>query len=208
MKYAVIFHADAESIYTIEYCRQNMHEIKFLILPKSANQDSIMFSDTSFEMIQFAARCMNFATKTAESDDELEEILSEEKNSVDGLAVGNIHSRMHYVKLSSMCKQHNRVFTATLWHQDKMQAISALVNNKYSMIIIRTNKMNADFLGQKIDRANIQAISDDTKAGGSFGTLVTAGPLYQQEIKIKSGYATMHDQYKGVYNISEICPLR
>lgn len=208
MRYAVIFHADAESVFTLECCRQNNHEITFLILPTSANQDSTMFSDTNSEMLQIAAKCTGIAVKAADSDDALDDILYSAKESIDGLAAGNIQSRLHYLKLSGMCKQHRLIFTPTLWHQDKSLAITGLLNQRYSMIITRTRKMNMDFLGKKIDSENIGAITEETKAGGSLGTLVTAGPIFKQEIKIKNGYATMRDKDTGAYDISEISPIK
>ncbi|MFA4819764.1 MAG: diphthine--ammonia ligase [Candidatus Aenigmatarchaeota archaeon] len=221
MRLAALISGGKDSIYAT-YLASKEHEITYAISMVSENPASYMFHFPNIHLVKQQAALMGIpllqkqtkGEKEKELDD-LEEAITSLKDEIDGVVTGALASSYQKMRIDSICKRHDLLSIAPLWHRDPVEYLHAALHDNFEIIIVgvAAPPLDAKWLGRKIDHECIDDLVTLNKKhgistvgeGGEFESLVLDCPLFLKKIHILRAETNWNEKERsGTFDIKEI----
>ena len=221
MRLAALVSGGKDSLYAA-YLASKEHSIEYIISIVSENPASYMFHFPNIHLVKTQASLMGIpliekrtkGEKEKELDD-LEEAIALLKDKIDGVVTGALASSYQKMRIDSICKRHDLLSIAPLWHRDPAEYLRAALRDKFEIIYVgvAAPPLNADWLGRKLDEKVIEELIELNRKhgisvvgeGGELDTLVLDCPMFIKKIKILHAEKNWNEKERnGTYDIKEI----
>ncbi|HLD38827.1 MAG TPA: diphthine--ammonia ligase [archaeon] len=221
MRLATLISGGKDSIYAT-YLASKEHEIAHAISMVSENPASYMFHYPNIHLVKQQAALMGLpliAKKTqGEKEkelDDLEDAIASLKGEIDGVVTGALASSYQKMRIDSICKRHDLLSIAPLWHRDPVEYLHAALHDNFEIIIVgvAAPPLDAKWLGRKIDHQCIDDLVALNKKhgihvvgeGGEFESLVLDCPLFLRKMEIVRAETNWNEKERsGTFDIKEI----
>lgn len=120
-----------------------------------------------------------------------------------GCVFGDIDLRAHRDWLETVCQLAGVEPIFPLWELDRRVIMDEFINAGFEAVIVATkgNIMGPEWLGRNLNAQFVKDVGDLQKTisvdlcgeGGEYHTLVTAGPLFKQRIKVTLAQPVLRD---------------
>jgi len=221
MRLAALISGGKDSIYAT-YLASKEHTVEYAISVVSENPASYMFHYPNIHLVTQQAALMGLpliAKKTkGEKEkelDDLEDAIASLKGEIDGVVTGALASSYQKMRIDSICKRHDLLSIAPLWHRDPVEHLHAALHDNFEIIIVgvAAPPLDAKWLGRKIDHQCIDDLVALNKKhgistvgeGGEFESLVLDCPLFLKKMEVVKAETNWSEKERsGTYDIKEI----
>ena len=221
MRLAALVSGGKDSIYAA-YLASKEHEITHLISMVSENPASYMFHFPNIHLVKTQAALMGVPltekhTKGIKEEelDDLEEAIASLKGEIDGVVTGALASSYQKVRIDSICKRHDLLSIAPLWHRDPVEYLRAALADGFEIIYVAVAAPPLDekWLGRKLDEKTIDELVQlnlrhgihPGGEGGELDSLVLDCPMFIRKIKVVHAENNWNEKERnGTYDIKEI----
>ncbi len=123
-------------------------------------------------------------------------------NNIHDGVFGDIDVEAHLTWVRRVCAAENVVPHHPLWHQERRQLLDEFIrlDFKATIVVVNENQLDGAFVGREIDR---QTVADLTAAGvdpsgelGEYHTVVTGGPIFRSELRLREKRRISNDGYR------------
>lgn len=221
MKLAALVSGGKDSLYAA-YLASKDHEIAYVISMISENPASYMFHFPNIHLVKTQASLMGIpliekktkGEKELELDD-LEDAIASLKGEIDGVVTGALASSYQKARIDSICKRHDLLSIAPLWHRDPAEYLRAALRDGFEIIYVGVAAPPLDerWLGRKLDEKVIEELIELNRKhgisivgeGGELDSIVLDCPMFMKKIEIISAEKNWDEKFRsGTYDIKEI----
>ena len=221
MKLASLVSGGKDSLYAA-YLASKEHTIEDIISMVSENPASYMFHFPNIHLVKEQASLMGIpliekktkGEKELELDD-LEDAIASLKGEVDGIVTGALASSYQKARIDSICKRHDLLSIAPLWHRDPVEYLRAALRDGFEIIYVgvAAPPLDEKWLGRKLDEKVIEELIELNRKhgihiggeGGETDSFVLDCPMFLKKIQIVHARKNWDEKSRsGTYDISEI----
>ena len=221
MRLAALVSGGKDSLYAA-YLASKEHEIAYVISMVSENPASYMFHFPNIHLVKTQASLMGIpliekktkGEKELELDD-LEDAIASIKGDIDGVVTGALASSYQKVRIDSICKRHDLLSIAPLWHRNPEEYLHAALADGFEIIYVAVAAPPLDekWLGRKLDEQAIEELVQLNLRhgihiggeGGELDSLVLDCPMFMKKIKVVHAEKHWNEKERnGTYDIKEI----
>lgn len=221
MKLAALISGGKDSLYAT-YLASKEHEIAYAISMVSENPESYMFHFPNVHLVKQQASLMGIplvekrtkGEKEKELDD-LEDAIASLKGEIDGVVTGALASSYQKMRIDSICKRHDLLSIAPLWHRDPPEYLRSALADGFEIIFVgvAAPPLDAKWLGRRLDEKAIEELVELNRKhgihiggeGGETESLVLDCPLFLKKIEVVQAETNWNEKEKsGTYDIKEI----
>lgn len=229
MKVVALISGGKDSCFNMMKCIENDHSIVALANLYPPNNimelDSYMYQSVGCNMIPLIAEAMGkvplyqkqilgkpisiedayIGAIIGDEVEDLFELLKEvkEKEGIEGVSVGAIHSNYQKVRVENICQRLGLEMLAYLWKLDQGDLLLEMIEKDVKAILIKVAALGLNFshLGKYLEDIRPHLLLMEDKyglnvcgEGGEFETLVLDCPLYKQSIQILESEIITHSK--------------
>ena len=221
MKLAALISGGKDSIYAT-YLADKQHEVEYAISMVSENPASYMFHFPNVHLVKQQAALMGLqliekktkGEKELELQD-LEDVIASLKGEVDGIVTGALASSYQKMRIDSICKRHDMLSIAPLWHRDPPEYLRAALRDGFEIIFVgvAAPPLDAKWLGRRLNEAAINELIELNKKhgihiggeGGETESLVLDCPMFLKKMEVVRAETNWNEKERsGTYDIKEI----
>lgn len=221
MRLAALISGGKDSIYAT-YVASKEHDVEYAISMVSENPASYMFHFPNTHLVKKQAALMGlqFVEKKTKGEKEkelkdLEDVITSLKDEIDGIVTGALASSYQKMRIDSICKRHDLLSIAPLWHRDPAEYLRAALRDGFEIIFVgvAAPPLDAKWLGRRLDEKAIEELVELNKKhgihvggeGGEFESLVLDCPLFLKRIEVVRAETNWNEKERsGTYDIKEI----
>ncbi|MBI2854009.1 MAG: diphthine--ammonia ligase [Chloroflexi bacterium] len=132
-------------------------------------------------------------------------MLEMRREGVTGGIFGDIELQPHRDWIERVCADVDIQPVFPLWHKERMVIMRELISSGFESVVVscKGRVMGPEWLGRNVNEQFIQDMIELQKTvhidlcgeEGEYHTFVTAGPLFNQRIKITLAQPVLHDEY-------------
>lgn len=199
-KVAVLFSGGKDSCLALNLVRKE-YEVSYLLNVSPKNLDSFMFHKPYLNLLKRQANELGIRLIVGESEgekekelDDLENLILEVKDKVEGIVVGGIASNYQGKRIKKICDGVGLDFIAPLWDYDSEKLWDELLKNKFRIVLTKVScdGLSKDWLGKIIDRVSFGELKRLSKKhnfridfeGGEAESAVLFMPGFKRNIEI------------------------
>ncbi|MBI4174052.1 MAG: TIGR00289 family protein [Candidatus Aenigmarchaeota archaeon] len=221
MRLAALVSGGKDSLYAA-YLASKEHEITYVISMIPENPASYMFHFPNIHLVKTQAALMGLpllekktkGEKEKELDD-LEEAIASLKGEIDGVVTGALASSYQKIRIDSICKRHDLLSIAPLWHRDPEEYLRAALRDGFEIIYVAVAAPPLDekWLGRRLDEKTIDELVELNRKhgihaggeGGELDSLVLDCPMFLKKIHVVRAETNWNEKERsGTYDIKEI----
>ena len=221
MKLAALISGGKDSLYAA-YLASKEHDIVYFISMVSENPASYMFHFPNLHLVRTQASLVGVpllekktkGEKELELDD-LEEAIASLKGEIDGVVTGALASSYQKTRIDSICKRHDLLSIAPLWHRDPAEYLHSALRDNFEIIYVgvAAPPLDEKWLGRKLDEQVIEELITLNKKhgihiggeGGETDTFVLDCPMFLKKIQVVHAQKNWSAKERsGTFDISEI----
>ena len=114
---------------------------------------------------------------------------------------GDIDLAPHREWVERVCAKHDIVPHLPLWQRERRELLGDFIGAGFVavIVVVKDDRLDESFLGRQLDW---QTISDLESAGvdacgeeGEYHTVVTGGPIFSNDLRVKYGGVDHHEGY-------------
>src|SRR3989338_3999415 len=153
MRLAALISGGKDSIYAA-YLAGKDNDVEYAISMVSENPASYMFHFPNVHLVQKQAALMGLelitkSTKGVKEEElgDLEDVMVALKGKVDGIVTGALASSYQKMRIDSLCKRHDLLSIAPLWHRDPAEYLRAALRDGFE-IMFRSEEHTTELQSQ------------------------------------------------------------
>jgi diphthine-ammonia ligase len=217
MRVAALVTGGKDSVLALHRAQKMGHKIKFLatMIPKRA--DSWMFHFPNIHLTDHLSKAVEIPLVKAKTSGIKEQELKDLKEllaslDVEGVVSGAVASRYQKERIERICQELNLESVTPLWHQEPLQLLREIVDQKFKVIVVGVYAYGFDvgWLGREINSATLEKLVNLHEKygislvgeGGEYETLVLDAPFFKKRIQIVQSEIN-YEEHSGVLVVKE-----
>jgi len=202
MKLGILFSGGKDSCLALHKVLEAGHEVKYLLSILPENFDSFMFHKPDLNLLEKQAERLDIDLLVMKSEgveekevEDMERLISQIKEDVDGIVVGGIASSYQGNRVKKVCDGLGLKFIAPLWDYCSDLVWKELLGEGFKVILTKVSceGLSKEWLGNVIDEGrlwDLKKLGEKFKfridfEGGEAESAVLYMPEFSKEIKIK-----------------------
>lgn len=224
MKVAISFTAGKDSMYTLDWAKKNNYDVFCLLADFSEYSfypSSYRYSKNNFKLLSAVAEAVSIPMKygiyKGASQDKkekcIEKLYEEVSNNVDGVIVGITTSTELRDRRIKLCEKHGIEFIDPIWKKDVCEFIPSMIKDVYKIkfAAVFSPYIDKNWATKELTLDKLRQLKEISRkygidAGGEFKeyeTIVTNGPIFKKEVKIKGGQVIDKKKNLSYFRIEE-----
>lgn len=217
MRLAALITGGKDSIFALYRAQKMGHCIEVLGTMIPERSDSYMFHFPNIHLTDLVAEALGIPFVKAPTSGIKEEELEDLRKliaslDVDGVVTGAIQSTYQKERIDRLCNELGLESVAPLWHQDPLELMKELMDNKFKIIIVGVYAYGLDrtWLGKEITSESLAKLVELNEKyqisvvgeGGEYESLVLDAPIFKKRIEILETQIS-YENNSGILSIKD-----